>query len=200
MSRSRPGSSCWPSLPSKLEGISEPCSRVGVVDTHAGAAPRIVSVTVVSFNSYASVLHSAKSAVTLWKLSQSKSTATAGRCNFPLNWRLVMSPSSALTSEVFRIFALLTTGLLVAGGAIIAIVRFGFARDVSRAWDAYRGWLGMIPLIAASLFAGRAAVICFFAIIAIVAFTEYARATGLHHDLTMTFTSLAGIVAVAVVA
>jgi phosphatidate cytidylyltransferase len=111
-----------------------------------------------------------------------------------------MSPSAALVSEVFRIFALLTTGLLVIGGAIIAVVRFGFAKDVSRAWDAYRGWLVMIPLIAASLFAGRAAAICFFGIIAIVAFTEYARATGLHHELTMTFTSLAGIVAIAVVA
>src|SRR6266850_7175664 len=111
-----------------------------------------------------------------------------------------MSPSAALTSEVFRLFALLTIGLLVVGGAIIAVVRFGFAKDVSQAWGAYRGWLVMIPLIAASLFAGRAAAICFFAIIAIVAFTEYARATGLHHDLTMTFTSLAGIVAIAVVA
>ena len=36
--------------------------------------------------------------------------------------------------------------------------------------------------------------ICFLAIIAVAAFTEYARATGLHHDLTMTFISLAGIV------
>lgn len=111
-----------------------------------------------------------------------------------------MSPSAALTSEVFRYFAFLTTGLLVVGGAIIAVVRFGFARDVSRAWDAYRGWLVMIPVIAASLFAGRAVAICFFAIISIIAFTEYARATGLHHDLTMTFTSLGGIVAIGAVA
>jgi len=111
-----------------------------------------------------------------------------------------MSPSAALASDVFRLFALLTTGLLVVGGATIAVVRFGFAKDVSRAWDAYRGWLVMVPIIGASLFAGRAVAICFFAIIAIVAFTEYARATGLHRDLTMTFTSLAGIVAIAVVA
>jgi phosphatidate cytidylyltransferase len=111
-----------------------------------------------------------------------------------------MSPSAALASDVFRLFALLTIGLLAIGGAIIAVVRFGFAKDVSQAWNAYRGWLVMIPLIAASLFAGRAVAICFFAVIAIVAFTEYARATGLHHDLTMTFTSLAGIVAIAVVA
>ena len=111
-----------------------------------------------------------------------------------------MSPSAALLSDVFRLFALLTTGLLVVGGAAIAVVRFGFAKDVSHTWDSYRGWLVMVPIIAASLFAGRAVAICFFAIISIIAFTEYARATGLHRDLMMTFTSLAGIVAIAVVA
>jgi phosphatidate cytidylyltransferase len=58
----------------------------------------------------------------------------------------------------------------------------------------------MVPIIGASLFAGRAVTICFFAIISIVAFTEYARATGLHRDLTMTFTSLGGIVGIALVA
>jgi phosphatidate cytidylyltransferase len=108
-----------------------------------------------------------------------------------------MSPSAALANEVFRIFALLTTGLLVVGGAIIAVVRFGFSKDVSHAWDSYRGWLVMIPAIGASLFAGRAVAICFFTIVALVAFTEYARATCLHRDLAMTFTGLAGIVGIA---
>ncbi|HSB10158.1 MAG TPA: phosphatidate cytidylyltransferase [Blastocatellia bacterium] len=111
-----------------------------------------------------------------------------------------MSPSAALANDVFRIFALLTTGLLVVGGGIIAVVRFGFARDVSQAWDSYRGWLVMIPAIAASLFAGRAVAICFFTIVTLVAFTEYARGTGLHRDLLITFTSLAGIVAIGVIA
>jgi phosphatidate cytidylyltransferase len=111
-----------------------------------------------------------------------------------------MSPSAALASDIFRLFALLTTGLLVVGGATIAVLRFGFAKDVSQAWDSYRGWLAMVPVIAASLVAGRAVAICFFALIAIVAFTEYARATGLHRDLTMTFTVLAGIAGIAVVA
>ena len=110
-----------------------------------------------------------------------------------------MSPSAALASDVFRFFALLTTGLLVVGGTIIAILRYGFAKNVAQAWDSYRGWLAMVPAIGVSLFAGRVAAICFFAIIAIVAFTEYARATGLHRDLTMTFTVLAGIVGIAVV-
>lgn len=111
-----------------------------------------------------------------------------------------MSPSAALASDVFRFFAVLTTSLFVAGGIAIAVLRFGFAKDVSHAWDSYRGWLVMVPAISLSLVAGRVVVICFFATVAIVAFTEYARATGLHRDLTMTFTGLAGIVGLAVVA
>lgn len=111
-----------------------------------------------------------------------------------------MSPSAALTNEVFRFFALLITGLLVVGGVTIAIFRFGFAKDVSHAWDSYRGWLVMVPTISASLFAGRAVTICFFAVVAVAAFVEYARATGLHHDLMMTFISLAGIVLIAILA
>jgi phosphatidate cytidylyltransferase len=111
-----------------------------------------------------------------------------------------MSPSAALASDVFRFFALLTTALLVVGGGTIAVVRLGFKKNAKHAWDSYRGWLVMVPIISVSLFAGREATICFFAIIAIVAFTEYARATGLHRDLAMMFVSLAGIVGIAVVA
>ena len=111
-----------------------------------------------------------------------------------------MSPTAALVSDVFRFFALLTTALLAVGGGTIAVVRFRFRKNVSHAWDSYRGWLVMVPIISLSLFAGRVVTICFFAIIAIVAFTEYARATGLHRDLAMTFVSLTGIVGIGVIA
>jgi phosphatidate cytidylyltransferase len=111
-----------------------------------------------------------------------------------------MSPSAALASDVFRIFVLLTTGLMVIGGAIVSVIRFGFAKDVSHAWDSYRGWLVMIPIIGASLFAGREVAICFFGIVAFIAFIEYARATGLHRDLTKTYIVLAGIVGISVLA
>jgi len=111
-----------------------------------------------------------------------------------------MSPSAALASDVFRIFVLLTTGVMVIGGAIVSVIRFGFAKDVSHAWDSYRGWLVMIPIIGASLFAGREVAICFFGIVALIAFIEYARATGLHRDLTKTYIVLAGIVGISVLA
>jgi len=111
-----------------------------------------------------------------------------------------MSPSAALQNEIFRIFALLTTSLLIVGGAAIGLIRFAFAKDVSHAWDSYRGWLIMVPLISVSLFAGRETAICFFTLVAIAAFIEYARATGLHRDLTMTCASLAGVIGIAVLA
>src|SRR2546427_12520387 len=98
-----------------------------------------------------------------------------------------MSPSAALASDVFRFFAVLTTGLLVIGGGAIAIIRFQFKQNVAHALDSYRGWLVMVPVIAISLFAGRAGAICFFAAVGIVAFTEYARGTGLHRNVGMTF-------------
>jgi phosphatidate cytidylyltransferase len=109
-----------------------------------------------------------------------------------------MSPSAALANEVFLFFAILTTGLFVVGGGAIAVIRFQFRKNVAHAWDSYRGWLVMVPVIAVSLFAGRVGAICFFAVVGIVAFTEFARATGLHRDIAMTFTALAGIVAIAV--
>jgi len=111
-----------------------------------------------------------------------------------------MSPSAALQNEIFRIFAFLTTALLIVGGGAIALIRFGFAKNVSHAWDSYRGWLVMVPIISLSLFAGREIAICFFTLISIAAFIEYARATGLHRDLTMTSASLVGVIGIAIVA
>jgi phosphatidate cytidylyltransferase len=111
-----------------------------------------------------------------------------------------MSPSAALQNEIFRMFAFLTTGLLIVGGAAIGLIRFAFAKDVSHAWDSYRGWLLMVPIISVSLFAGRETAICFFTLVSVAAFIEYARATGLHRDLMMTFASLAGVIGIAVLA
>jgi phosphatidate cytidylyltransferase len=110
-----------------------------------------------------------------------------------------MSPTAALASDAFRIFALLTTGLLLIGGATLALLRFGFSKNISYAWNSYCGWLVMIPVIGVSLFAGRLVTIGFFSILALLAFNEYARATGLHRDLIMSFTVLAGIIGIAVV-
>ncbi len=106
---------------------------------------------------------------------------------------------SALASPVFRAYLFVLVGLLVVAGAAIALLRFGFHRNVDHAWKAYRGWLIMIPLVFTALFLGRTATIVFFTLIAIGAFSEFARATGLYRDWWLTGVVLLGIAAVGAV-
>ena len=110
-----------------------------------------------------------------------------------------MSPSQALTSDVFRIYAGVVLGLLILGGLLIAVLRWGFRRDVGHAWQSYTSWLVMIPIVVLTIFAGRVPIIILLSLLAIFAFKEYARATGLYRDWLMTGTVYLGIVAVGVV-
>jgi phosphatidate cytidylyltransferase len=106
--------------------------------------------------------------------------------------------TGALQDPIFRGYLVVLIGILVLAGAVLAIFRFVLRKDITHAWNAYRGWLIMIPLVFAALFLGREATIIFFVLLAIGAFTEFARATGLYRDWWMTGVVLIGIVAVAV--
>jgi phosphatidate cytidylyltransferase len=106
-----------------------------------------------------------------------------------------MSPASAISSEVFRFYLLFVAGLLGAAGAILALLRWGLGRNVAHAWDAWRGWVAMVPVVAACVFLGRAATIALFAAVSVFAFKEFARATGLYRDWGMTGAAYAGILA-----
>ncbi len=90
-----------------------------------------------------------------------------------------MSPSAALSSDVFLIYAGIVLGLVVVGGLLIATLRWGLHRDVSHAWQSYTSWLVMIPLVVCGIFAGRVPLIVLSTLLAVFAFKEYARATGL---------------------
>jgi phosphatidate cytidylyltransferase len=107
--------------------------------------------------------------------------------------------TGALQNPVFRTYLFVLLGLLVFAGAALAVFRFVFHRNVTHAWKAYRGWLIIIPLVFVALLFGRTTTIVFFTLVAIGAFTEFARATGLYRDWWMTGVVLAGIVAVGVV-
>jgi phosphatidate cytidylyltransferase len=110
-----------------------------------------------------------------------------------------MMGTAALDNPVFRGYLVVLIGLLAIAGALLALLRFVFKKDVTHAWKAYRGWLIMIPLVFAALFFGRETTIIFFTLLALGAFTEFARATGLYRDWPMTAVVLIGIVAVGVV-
>jgi len=110
-----------------------------------------------------------------------------------------MSPTAALESDVFLIYMALLAGLLALAGATIAGLKWGLKRDVGHAVRSYLGWLIMIPLVAGCIFLGRVPTIVFFTLLAVFAFKEYARATGLYRDWLMTGVVYVGIMAVGVV-
>ena len=110
-----------------------------------------------------------------------------------------MSPSAALASDVFRIYAGVVLGLLLVGGVLIATLRWGLHRNVSHAWQSYTSWLVMIPLVVVGIFAGRVPWIVLVTFLAVFAFKEYARATGLYRDRLMSGVVYVGIVATGVV-
>ena len=106
--------------------------------------------------------------------------------------------TGALDNPIFRGYLVVLVGILILAGVVLAIFRFALRKDVTHAWKAYRGWLIMIPLVFAALFFGRETTIVFFILLAIGAFSEFARATGLYRDWWMTGVVLLGIVAVGV--
>ena len=110
-----------------------------------------------------------------------------------------MSPSAALDSDVFLTYAAILGGLVLLAGVAIAVLRWGLRRNVAHAWQSYTAWLVMIPLALGMIFLGRLPTIAFFTLLAIFAFKEYARATGLYRDWLMTGTVYLGILAVGVV-
>ena len=110
-----------------------------------------------------------------------------------------MSPSAALSSDVFRIYACLLLGVLAVGGLLIAVLRWGFRRDVSHAWQSYTSWLVMTPLVFLGIFGGRVPLIVLLSLLAVFAFKEYARATGLYRDWLMTGVVYLGILATGLV-
>ena len=108
-----------------------------------------------------------------------------------------MSPAAALGSEVFLAYARLAVVVLAGAGLLLLILTYGFDRKIDGVWRTYRGWLVMLPIVLASLFAGRAATIVGVALLAMTAFKEFARATGLYRDWWMTGAVHVSIIALA---
>ena len=107
-----------------------------------------------------------------------------------------MSPQTALASDIFRLYMAVAVGLLLGAGTVLAVLRWGLHKEVNHAWQSYRGWLIMVPVILLTLFLGRLVTIVFLTILALWGFSEYARATGLYRDWVMTGAVYAGILAV----
>src|SRR5258706_11453559 len=109
-----------------------------------------------------------------------------------------MTPQAALQSDIFRAYALIVAGVLVAAGFALALLKWVLKKEVTSIWLTYRSWLVMSPLIFGCIFGGRAVVIVFICLLAGLGFKEFARANGLYQDWWMTGTVYLGIVAVGV--
>jgi phosphatidate cytidylyltransferase len=108
-----------------------------------------------------------------------------------------MSWQAALDNPIYCTFVAICLGMLAASGALLAVIRIRRGTVATSALQSFRGWLMMVPLFLLVVFLGRTATVVFLAIIALLAFKEFARGTGLYADWIMTLTVAIGIVAVA---
>jgi phosphatidate cytidylyltransferase len=105
-----------------------------------------------------------------------------------------MSPSVALADPVFRAYVGIVAGMLIGAGAVLAFLQFVFRTELKNVWKTYRSWLWMAPLAAFFIFAGRISFIIGVTALALCAFREFARISGLNHDRWMSAAVNAGIV------
>ena len=108
----------------------------------------------------------------------------------------MMSPQIALHDPVFCAYLWIVLLSLVAGGALLALLKWGFKKEIRSMWRTYCSWLIMAPLALLVVFAGRIPTIVGVTLLAIFGFKEFARASGLYRDWWMTSAVYAGIVAV----
>ena len=108
-----------------------------------------------------------------------------------------MSPSAALQSSIFLSYAIGILSALIAVGLLLIVLRFVLRRNVGSVVKTYVGWLFIVPVIIGMIFIGREATIVGVALMSVVGFKEFARATGLYADWWMTGVVYLGIVLVA---
>jgi len=110
-----------------------------------------------------------------------------------------VTPSAAWQSEVFLRYLWIITGVLATSGVVLALLSYVLKKDVSKVWRIWQSWLVMAPLGLGCAFAGRVAVVVGMTIVAMIAFKEFARATGLYRDWWMVGAVYLDLVALCVV-
>src|SRR5205823_8142022 len=89
----------------------------------------------------------------------------------------IMSPQTALHDPVFRAYLWIVPFSLIAGGALLALLKWGLKKEISSMWRTYCSWLIMAPLALVVVFAGRIPTILGVTLLAIFGFKEFARAS-----------------------
>jgi phosphatidate cytidylyltransferase len=109
-----------------------------------------------------------------------------------------MSIDQALQSDIFLTYAAIVAGLLAFAGLVLGVLHL-LGKNVSAPARTYRGWLVMVPIVFGTLFLGREATIIGVALLALIGFKEFARATGLYSDWWMTGTVYLAMAALCIV-
>src|ERR1700736_2748394 len=110
----------------------------------------------------------------------------------------MMSPRISLHDPIFRAYLCIVPVSLAIGGAVLGLLRWGLKKEIESIWKTYCSWLIMAPIGLLFIFAGRVPTIAGVTLLAIFAFKEFARASGLYRDWWMTGAVYAGIVTVGV--
>jgi phosphatidate cytidylyltransferase len=109
-----------------------------------------------------------------------------------------MSPGIALHDAVFRAYIVILLGLLILAGAILGLLQVAFRIELKGVWKTYCGWLWMGPLAALMIFAGRDLFILGVVVLALLAFREFGRVSGLSRDRWMVAVVALGIIGVGI--
>jgi phosphatidate cytidylyltransferase len=107
------------------------------------------------------------------------------------------SPSLAPFNDTVLTYVLVVGSLLAGIGVLLMVLTNVLGYRLSSVWRTYRSWLVMVPLVLVVLLAGRIATVAGVAVLATVAFREFARATGLDRDRWSAVAVYVGIAAVA---
>jgi phosphatidate cytidylyltransferase len=109
-----------------------------------------------------------------------------------------MSPQIALHDPVFRAYFVIVLVSLLTGGAVLAFVHFILKKDTASMFKTYWSWIFMAAIGLFVVFLGRIPTIVGVTLLAVFAFKEFARASGLYRDWWMTGAGYAGIAAVGI--
>src|SRR5205823_5389089 len=109
-----------------------------------------------------------------------------------------MSPKIALHDPVFHAYFWIVLISLAVGGATLGFLRVVLKKDTALMFRTYWSWLAIAGLGLVFVFAGRITTIAGVTLLAIYAFKEFARASGLYRDWWMTGAVYVGIIAVGI--
>src|SRR5260370_7852196 len=110
----------------------------------------------------------------------------------------MMSPQVALHDPIFRAYFWIVLISLAIGGAALGFLRVVLKKDTGSMFKTYWSWIFMAGIGLIVVFLGRIPTIVGVTLLAIYAFKEFARASGLYRDWWMTGAVYAGIITVGI--